>query len=332
MIAHSDPLVTVIIPAYNAAAYLPKCIQSIQSQEYQNLEILVINDGSSDQTHQICKDFSSRDSRVVEISQQNAGVSAARNKGIQMASGQYIQFVDADDVLESSAIRRLVHCMTETAADVAFFKYWEFSNYDDINMPDNSSLRYHEYSMLNQQETFHWIHKGLITNNVWALFFDSDFLRENQLLFDKNIPFGEDILFIYQVASAASQFVYLSIQLYGYRNNPNSAVHQRSATFAESDLQVVLQLDTIQQQGLNFDPDGYPALRKRLLIDAYSMLPNKKTTQTEQDIADRIHTEIHNIGIVDGIQGLNTRYTLKYILIYFKLFDLCYALHAFLRR
>lgn len=331
MIANHEPLVTVIIPAYNAEKYLPECIKSIQSQKYQNLEILVINDGSSDRTKQICDDFSATDSRIIEISQENAGVSAARNRGIQMASGEYIQFVDADDVLKPNAIRLLIHCMDRTSADAVCFQYWEFSDKDGAEPPERQNPEHHEYTVLNRQSTFRWIHQGIINNNVWALFFRRDFLKANQLLFDTTIPFGEDILFIYQAASAMSHLVYLPDRLYGYRNNPQSAVHKRSVEFAESDLHVVSKLDSIQRHGLNLDSNGYPALRKRLLVDAYSMFPNKKTTPIEHDVARRIQTELQHIGIFRGIRGLNTRYAVKFVLIHYDLFDFFYAIHTFFR-
>lgn len=328
MFVDSAPLVTVIIPAYNAERYLPKCIKSIQSQEYQNIEILIINDGSSDRTEKICRDFSAKDSRVIVVSQQNAGVSAARNQGIHMASGKYIQFVDADDILEPTAIMDLVRCMANTSADAVCFRYWEFSSEDSVDITRNKNSETCKYSILNRQNIMHSIHKGVIKNNVWAFFFNRDFLIRNNLLFDTTIPFGEDILFIYQAASVMTRLTYFPNQLYGYRNNPQSVVHQRSIEYAKSDLDVVMKLDEIQHNAPSLDPTGYLALRIRLLVDAYSMLPPNKITQSEQDVARVIRAECHRIGIARGVRGSGPRYALKFVLVILNLYDFVYAIHS----
>ncbi|WP_455677335.1 glycosyltransferase family 2 protein [Pseudoscardovia suis] len=327
-----NPLVTVVVPAYNAERYLTQCIESIRSQEYQNLEIIIVDDGSTDGTRQICEDFSAKDSRVVVIPQKNAGVSFARNIGIRKASGDYIQFVDADDVLRSDAIKRLVHCIVNTSADAVCFDYWEFTSDDDIWSAENKKNELREYDVLDRNAVFRWIHRGLIKNNVWAFFFKRDFLLNEGLLFDTTIPFGEDILFLYRAASVMNRLVFLPAQLYGYRNNPQSAVHQRSIEFAESDLHVVSKLDAIQQKQLGLDPEGYHALRKRLLVDAYLMLPHRRRTGAEQCVVEKVRDEFRHMGIVQGLQGLNTRYALLFLLIYANLFDFVYPIHAFIKK
>ena len=101
-------MVSVIIPIYNAEDYIEKCLNSIINQDYRSLEILVINDGSNDGSLEICKRIALHDERIQIISTENCGVSRARNKGLSLASGQYICFIDADDYVDKDYIKKYV--------------------------------------------------------------------------------------------------------------------------------------------------------------------------------------------------------------------------------
>ena len=114
-----DEKVSVIIPVYNSAAYLPACLESIMNQTYKNIEILLIDDGSVDNSLQICKDFARKDSRIKVWHQENRGVSAARNAGMEIADGKYITFVDSDDQMVENGISILVNDLEECNADIA---------------------------------------------------------------------------------------------------------------------------------------------------------------------------------------------------------------------
>lgn len=112
-------LISVIIPAYNVAPWLPRCLDSIICQTYKNLEIIVIDDGSTDATPQIVDDYASQDSRVVAVHQQNSGLVSVRNKGITIAQGEFITFVDGDDAVESDIYERLLNNARKYNADIS---------------------------------------------------------------------------------------------------------------------------------------------------------------------------------------------------------------------
>lgn len=114
-----DTKVSVIIPVYNSAAYLPACVASIMNQTYKNLEILLIDDGSVDNSLQICNEFAQRDTRIKVRHQENRGVSAARNAGLEIAEGEYITFVDSDDQMVENGVSLLVNDLEEQNADIA---------------------------------------------------------------------------------------------------------------------------------------------------------------------------------------------------------------------
>lgn len=121
---HTRPLVTVIMPAYNAERYLRNSLASIRDQTYQALEIIVIDDGSTDQTRRIAQEFAEMDSRVRILHQENSGVAAARNLGIRHAQGEWIAPLDADDIWHPNKIERQVRCAREAAKDVGLIYAW----------------------------------------------------------------------------------------------------------------------------------------------------------------------------------------------------------------
>lgn len=119
--------ITVIVPVYNVENYLNKCLDSIISQTYKNIEIVVVNDGSTDASGEICKEFSEMDHRILYIEQENAGLSAARNTGLDNMSGNYVTFVDLDDWIEQDYVETLYKKIVEYQADIAVGNYYSFN-------------------------------------------------------------------------------------------------------------------------------------------------------------------------------------------------------------
>lgn len=126
------PLVSVIIPAYNAEVFIAKTLKSVLSQSYQNIEVLVVDDGSSDKTAEIVKSFAQKDSRISLLQQSNAGVAAARNLAIEKAKGEYIAPIDADDIWYSQNLEKQVECLNSSAPSVGVVYSWSV----DINEQD----------------------------------------------------------------------------------------------------------------------------------------------------------------------------------------------------
>lgn len=116
---NNTPLISVIVPVFNAQRFLPKCIGSILNQSYKNLEVLLIDDGSTDKSLEICKKYEQKDNRVVVISQENGGVSSARNNGLRRANGEYICFVDSDDWIPKKSIELLYRAILVEDSDLA---------------------------------------------------------------------------------------------------------------------------------------------------------------------------------------------------------------------
>lgn len=114
-----NPLISVIIPVYNVASYLPRCLDSVCNQTYKNLEIILVDDGSTDNSAEICKDYASKDNRITVIHQKNAGLSAARNSGMERMQGEFFTFIDSDDWVAPDYCQTLFERIEQTQADVS---------------------------------------------------------------------------------------------------------------------------------------------------------------------------------------------------------------------
>ena len=120
-------LISIIVPVYNAEKYLQKCLDSILEQTYQNLEIIIVNDGSTDNSGQICHEYEQKDSRIIYMEKENGGVSDTRNTGLDRMTGSYVTFVDSDDWLEPNYVQFLYEKLIEHQADIVVGNYTRFS-------------------------------------------------------------------------------------------------------------------------------------------------------------------------------------------------------------
>ena len=115
----NNDLISIVIPIYNVEKYLKRCVDSVINQTYKNIEIIVVNDGSNDHTQEICEKICQEDTRVILINKKNGGVSSARNKGIDLAKGEYISFCDSDDYVDQSIFEKLLKLIKENDADIS---------------------------------------------------------------------------------------------------------------------------------------------------------------------------------------------------------------------
>ena len=125
--------ISIIMPVYKVEKYLSACIESIIAQTYQNLEIILINDGSTDSCPQICDDYALKDDRIIVIHQQNAGVAVARNNGLKNITGDFVSFIDADDIIIPTFYEKMLESLTQNKADVVECGFVRFANNTEIN-------------------------------------------------------------------------------------------------------------------------------------------------------------------------------------------------------
>lgn len=202
----AQKIVSVIVPIYNSQEYLRKCVQSIVDQSYPNIEVILVDDGSSDGSPQICDDFAAQDHRVKAIHIPNGGVSNARNLGVQHAEGAYIAFVDSDDYADEDYLETLVRGIQKSNADLcvsALDPEYLGNSFEMQLTPD------YEESLLFLLQNF------LLFGPVVKLY-RSDFIRKHQISFSKGISYGEDLLFNLDYLSVIDRICYINQCGYHY--------------------------------------------------------------------------------------------------------------------
>lgn len=189
-------LVSIIIPVYNKEKYLNKCIQSVVEQKYNNLEIIIINDGSNDNSGRIIDYWAKKDPRIRHVSQNNKGVAYSRNKGISIAKGDYIFFLDADDYLDKNAMTKLLKYTKKFDSDIVIGNYFEDKNGELIKKPNFENKVFKGTELNSIENLFEMFiekdkrYMAMAGNKLYKL----EFIKENGILFREKV-IAEDRLF-----------------------------------------------------------------------------------------------------------------------------------------
>lgn len=216
------PLISVIVPVYNGQDYLENCIRSIEEQTYRNLEVVVINDGSTDETGIVC-DRLKRDYDNLRILFLNdKGVSAARNAGVDAAEGEFVTFVDADDRLCCGMLETLYNCMVDTGSDVAGCGFFEWSSEEEweqgsAGMKISRSVVY---------STDRYLKEAVLCGNsrCWSKLYRREIF--DRVRFQENLTIGEDMLFLVRMIPHIGRIAEMDYKGYGYFCNPSGAMNR----------------------------------------------------------------------------------------------------------
>lgn len=217
MVQYENMIVSVIIPAYNAAETLGKCLDSLINQEYKDLDIVLVDDGSKDQTAEIGKEYVKKDRRIRYFYQKNHGVSAARNKGIQEALGKYICFVDSDDWVDSDYITILISNMNKGGLSVC-----------NLTMDnDRKDEKWVKKLSVTQAQISVLAYPGMEGFPVNKMF-DLALIRHNNIFFSEEITICEDVLFsICYLSFCDGSVIYSGTRPYHYIKTGNGATNSR---------------------------------------------------------------------------------------------------------
>lgn len=226
----NSDMISVIVPVYNCEKYLHKCLNSILEQTYSNLEIILIDDGSSDQSGKICEDYAKFDCRIKVFHQKNQGVSSSRNLGIHKASGTYITFVDSDDFIDASYIEELLSTLLKHNATYITCGYKRiYSEHIERINDDGKEMEVTSEDfikkLLNVQNGYGFVHTKLIKKNAI-----------HNIQFEESLKVGEDALFNIQLCSNIKKVVIYHKALYNYRYNADSAVRKYDKDYVKKYL------------------------------------------------------------------------------------------------
>ena len=203
--------VSVILPVYNSQKYIAKTIDSILNQNYNNYELIIIDDGSTDGSLDICSKYLEKNNNIKILEQKNSGVSRARNKGIEKATGKYIMFIDSDDCYEPDCIKTMVNYMKNKKVDLVSCSY---SNFD---LSNNKFLLQDTFVMNKFTEYFEKLQKNYLFNQIWNKIYKLDIIKSNKIIFDENISIAEDLKFNIEYLKKCDSFCYIKDILYNYR-------------------------------------------------------------------------------------------------------------------
>lgn len=211
-------LVSIIIPVYNLENYIENCLNSIVNQTYGNLEIICVDDGSRDRSGEIIKAMAEKDSRIIYIRQENAGVSAARNNGLDRAGGDYIMFADGDDYMHFQAVEILMKCITDNKCGFIFA--------DAFNTPrlDEPMSEIKNYTCEKSDTAFLFSHLdgNQLGRAIWGKIYSKDCI--NGIRFPEDVTHGEDFCFNASILSQNNpEFYFVNLKLYYYYQRSSSA-------------------------------------------------------------------------------------------------------------
>lgn len=208
-------LISVIIPVYNGEKHLSACLESVLIQTHENLEIILINDGSNDDSGMICDEYAKKDRRIKVLHQKNTGVSAARNAGLDIASGEYIGFVDSDDTIEPDMFDKLMKAMILYEKQIAVCGHLRFHIDNSVEKRDNKEIP----ANLSVVETLQYmIPDRYFEGFLWNKLFNACLINEGKIIrFDIEIHFCEDLLFVSQCLLKSNGIAYVGEALYHYR-------------------------------------------------------------------------------------------------------------------
>lgn len=247
-----EDLISIIIPVYNVEKYLNKCIDSIINQTYKNIEIILVDDGSMDNSGKICDEYARKDKRVKVIHKENGGVSDARNFGIDNSNGQYIAFVDSDDYIANDYVEYLYKILKENKADISCCNFEYVYNDKEKKETENQKENLYVYNQLESLKEL--LYQRNIDTSLWAKLIRKD------LFDDVRFPYGEiyeDFAVFYKILLKIEKIVYSNIKKYFYIQREKSIL---STNFGKKDLYMI----TASKEMYNTIIKQYPQLKSSL--------------------------------------------------------------------
>lgn len=299
-----NPKISVIVPVYNAEKYLEQCIDSILDQTYKNLEIVLINDGSTDKSGKICDGYAKSDNRVRVLHLENGGVSNARNKGIEISTGDYITFVDADDWIDMDMYSGMLEIINEEKTDVVMCSFFK-TNGNELNQPiifpweSPKVFLDDEIKNLLIPSFVAPIYKEgrkaqLNMGSIWRCLFNSETIKRKGIKFDTRIRCQEDLVFLLQVLNKSSRVISLNIPYYYYRIDAES-ITQNYIKDLYTSLQLAIEnISEIFHNG-NYDFDISKQLRWRIVSKVLNSIYNTCAPKSPHNLMERIKLSKHYV-------------------------------------
>lgn len=215
---------SIVIPVYNSEKTIGKCLDSLLSMDRDDIQILLINDGSSDRSDSICSAYADKNKCIYYLTQTNKGVSAARNAGLEEAEGSYVSFVDSDDYVTENYFKVLDKITADSSVDFAMFGVQHFGNRNLAKIPKNEIWENDKKDEI----ICYWL-KTRLLNSLWSKLFKRQIIEVNHMRFDEDLSLGEDLVFNFEYSMHAQKVMTVSDMIYYVNEEGNNSLSRGKA-------------------------------------------------------------------------------------------------------
>lgn len=315
------PKVSIIVPVYNAEKYLQECVESVLCQTLSDIELILVDDGSTDTSPALCDQYAVQDRRVKVIHKPNGRAASARNAGLRAASGEYVAFVDADDWISPNMYEK----MLQTNADVTLCDYVRFQGEKQFpfTQPNVAAGSYNK-AQIREKIYPHLVMDGLeypITISNWALLIRREVIVKKCLSYREDIRISEDAPFGSEVLYCADSFAYLKgEQLYHYRMTEGSASRTYQPWWWDSSLKINEETENFFTKCADYDFTQQIKSNMFYLARAeiYYIMANSKLSRKEQN--NKIKAVMNHPRVIRMMKGFDVRsYPIQFKLLYWSL-------------
>lgn len=280
LVEYEEELISIVVPVYNVEDYLDKCILSIVNQTYSKIEIILVDDGSIDESARICDEWKKKDERIVVIHKENGGLSSARNVGVKIAKGDYIGFVDSDDYVDLQMYEKLYFTMKKNNADMVICDYY-FLDEDGQKLEDEESFIIDE--VLNRNQAFQKL--DMSKQNYWRYVTAWNKLYKREILEKVRFREGkihEDEFSIHHFIEKCNKIITIKDKLYFY------VKHEGSITTSKFSLKRLDAVEAVLDRYYFFKDKGDKRLQKGTMIGAYGLVMKFMETDSLKDYKTEI--------------------------------------------
>lgn len=287
--------VSIIIPVYNAEKYIVACIDSVISQSFVDWELILVDDGSTDNSGEICDNYSFDDKRIRTIHKKNGGVSSARNVGIAESVGEWLYFIDSDDFIEPDTLRESLERTTTESLDLIVHGLVN----DYIYSGDSIGLPYKSFEDNDLKDIIEFTDKyGLLKGPTCKLFRHS-IIKENKLLFDESLSYGEDTKFSFEYLTKCKSIAFVPKHFYHYCFRMNGSLSQRSYPYLSWDYtaKMLLQLRLPIMKIFSMPDSYFQFIRfeyiSHIIRAVYSMYKDEVSKLDRLKYLNKLHNDMY---------------------------------------
>lgn len=326
-------MISIIVPAYNVEKYIDECLKSLLSQTYKDIEIIVVNDGSTDKTEDVIKKYLLEYSNIIYVYQENKGVSEARNLGLKKANGEFIYYIDPDDYIEKETLELMHKKMVETNSDIVICGHKSF--YDDKDETEYKLYNVKEDEVYNNEYCIDLMLNYEMRGYVWDKLFKKKDLIENNFLFESG-RYIQDWFPIFKQIYLAKRITFINKPLYNYRLRESSTVHKKNKKLLDdfcyafdniNNFIINNNIKTKEKSILNFRVNAFYTVIRYYFL-SYINEGDKKNKNVYKDFNNSIYKK-YDVSIKDLILNgkILNKVTIKIIIWKMKIYHILYPIN-----